>query len=231
MNTEDRGIIFNGVGVKPGALPEFFTSVDPALVPNRIVDYGTAYTYEYIKGREARPADIDAVLHAADWIWSIPFDNIHPRHVNDYCERVANLADEAKINHQVIGQALVEILGTDLPQVSVVHGDMTLENIIITPEYDVKFIDPGHAYRVNTPALDKGKLLQSIVMRWEERNKENVTSLSGYHPWLQPGPMPTWAGPIEWAFLVTHWVRLIKYWPELDTRCGFDVLQQVKPGA
>jgi hypothetical protein len=116
------------------------------------------------------------------------------------------------------------ILTTQLPLVANVHGDLTFENIIIEPNDNIVFIDPGETRGANTPALDRGKLLQSFVMRWEQRNDPKRTN-----PWDQPNPWPLWADRLDWAFLVTHWARLVRHWPQFDVMSGFKTLREVKP--
>ncbi|NQU35406.1 MAG: HAD hydrolase family protein, partial [Bacteroidetes bacterium] len=51
---------------------------------------------------------------------------------------------------------------------SAIHGDLTLENILYLPHNDVKVFDMDGGEYIDAPELDMGKLLQSIIARYED---------------------------------------------------------------
>jgi len=57
--------------------------------------------------------------------------------------------------------------------VSVIHGDLTIENIIVSPTYADGFyiIDPNPENIFNSPLIDYAKLMQSLHLGYEDLNK------------------------------------------------------------
>jgi len=216
-----KGLIYREqVVIKPGPIPTFYHHCPLGLRPPKLHTYGETYVYGYVPGRQATAADLSLVLDVCEkQLW-------HPRQwlavdrgtVGRYCDYVRSrmLVPDA-VRTQVAEDALAVIMAADHPAVTCVHGDMTFENTVITPEGNVVFVDPGDPRGMLTPGIDRGKLLQSAVMRWEDR------------AWDDPLPWPDWATLTDWAFLVTHWVRLVRHWPELPTLTGFDTLKRIRP--
>jgi hypothetical protein len=56
---------------------------------------------------------------------------------------------------------------------SIIHGDLTIENIIVTPEQKAGFyiIDPNPDNIFNTPLIDLAKLMQSLHLGYESLNR------------------------------------------------------------
>jgi aminoglycoside phosphotransferase len=56
---------------------------------------------------------------------------------------------------------------------AVIHGDLTIENIIIAPNNPLGFylIDPNPENLFNTPLIDWGKLMQSLHLGYEKLNR------------------------------------------------------------
>ena len=56
-----------------------------------------------------------------------------------------------------------------------IHGDFTLENVMISKSGDLKLIDMDSSDYVDAAELDLGKMCQSIMSRYSEwKNKENL---------------------------------------------------------
>jgi hypothetical protein len=63
---------------------------------------------------------------------------------------------------------------------SPLHGDLTLENIVIAPDHEAGFyvIDPNPENIFDTPLIDWSKLMQSLHLGYEGLNKSSPMSLS-----------------------------------------------------
>lgn len=48
-----------------------------------------------------------------------------------------------------------------------IHGDLTVDNLIVSPEGDFLVLDPNNENQVSTPAVDYGKLYQSLHSGYE----------------------------------------------------------------
>ena len=56
-----------------------------------------------------------------------------------------------------------------------IHGDFTLENILISPDKDLKLIDMDSSDYIDAAELDLGKMCQSVLSRYSEwKEKENI---------------------------------------------------------
>jgi hypothetical protein len=223
-------IIDTDVVIKPGRIPDFYIHAPWQYIPRFVRQYGEHYLYRYVTGRQATVADVPEILRTMELVWDVyQHGRLTMAEKLRYCEyvaeRTAGLKPEAV---EVVRDALNVIQAVELPRARLVHADLTLENVVIEPTGNVVLIDPGYPREMVTPALDRGKLLQSVVMRWEDRDFQ-----PGYPrlkaPWLQPETWPDWADVMDWAFLVTHWVRLLPHWPQLDIASGFVVLEELKP--
>ena len=53
-------------------------------------------------------------------------------------------------------------------QFSAIHGDLTLENILYLPPNDVRVFDMDGGEYIDAPELDMGKMLQSVIARYED---------------------------------------------------------------
>ena len=51
---------------------------------------------------------------------------------------------------------------------SAIHGDLTLENILYLPPNDVQIFDMDGGEYIDAPELDMGKMLQSLIARYED---------------------------------------------------------------
>jgi hypothetical protein len=223
-------IIDSDVVVKPGRIPDFYIHAPWQYIPRFVRQYGEHYLYRYVDGRQAQAADVPEILRTMELVWDVyQHGRLTMAEKLRYSEYVAGRTESLGVPAiKVVRDALNVIQAAELPRARLVHADLTLENIVIEPTGNVVLIDPGYPREMVTPALDRGKLLQSVVMRWEDRDFQ-----PGYPrlkaPWLQPETWPDWANVTDWAFLVTHWVRLLPHWPGLDIVSGFAVLEELKP--
>ena len=87
-----------------------------------------------------------------------------------------------------------------------IHGDLTFENTVLTPENKIVFIDPGFARGALVPEADHGKLLQSCATLWEERAAQKLEPAD-----VKENVHQTWASKLDVAFCVTHWLRLYRH--------------------
>jgi hypothetical protein len=64
---------------------------------------------------------------------------------------------------------------------AVIHGDLTIENIIVSPEEPTGWylIDPNPVNIFSTPLIDWAKLMQSLNLGYESMNRGGVTAISG----------------------------------------------------
>jgi hypothetical protein len=197
--------------IKPGKVPEFYNCVPAHMRPSGLRPR-EAYEYDFVDGRHPTADEVLLVKFAAQtWVWRENRHVLSRDVVNDYCAYVLDRCDD-----DVVHEAVRVIQNHRILSVQAVHGDLTFENVIIKPCGTVVFIDPGDARGMVCAELDRGKLLQSYCMRWEERK------------WQDPRPLPTWATELDWAFLVTHWARLIRHWPSLPTRDGLASLRRIR---
>jgi len=233
-------IVGNDVVVKPGGIPQFYKDCPWQHKPTMLHQYVDHYTYRYVTGRQATIEDIPAILAYMGEIWDVPNYPVYLSQAEkeSYIDYISQLRQQHLKPFEamcVIDAALCIILDARLPVADTVHGDLTLENVVIVEPgsedsryKDIVFIDPNDNQRVVTPAYDRGKLLQSYLMRWEARtgfDENGNPNFYGIRPWKWPRPWPEWANIVDWAFLVTHWVRLLRHWPNLDIQSGFQTLE------
>lgn len=257
-----RGYIYDQkLVIKPGPAPGFYRLCPAAHRPRAVCTYlddhrvMDVYTYQYVEGRQATLVDVPSILKVCqEEIWRSVYEEgttikmmLPQQYKNAYGAHVLNVTrDQRGIDGydkdwvMLLEEAVKLIIKAELPLVANVHGDLTFENVLVQEDNNIVFIDPGETRGAHTPALDRGKLLQSFVMRWEQRDScpdfkmstsgitTTLTSAKQW-PWLDPNPFPEWADELDWAFLVTHWARLVRHWPEYDIMSGFATLQQVRP--
>ena len=125
---------------------------------------------------------------------------------------------------------LMEMFESDV--VCSIHGDLTVENIIITesnPEQPFYIIDPNTGNILDSPALDYAKLLQSLHGAYEfltltenvqvKRNEISYIAFrsshysniyNAFHDYLETNFSPKQVQSIYFHEIV-HWIRLIPY--------------------
>jgi hypothetical protein len=112
-------------------------------------------------------------------------EKIH-QNINKISEIVSSLVDvyEFKINGEVyslrewdflLNSELIKKVITDTLQTDI-HGDLTLENIIISPAHKIFIIDPNPSTIYKTGLMDWGKLLQSLHMGYEFLSRNSKCS-------------------------------------------------------
>jgi hypothetical protein len=64
---------------------------------------------------------------------------------------------------------------------SVIHGDLTIENIIAAPDFEANFylIDPNPENIFDSPLIDYAKLMQSLHLGYESLNRGRSVSIEG----------------------------------------------------
>jgi hypothetical protein len=64
---------------------------------------------------------------------------------------------------------------------SVLHGDLTIENIIVSPRHEQRWylIDPNPLNIFDTPLIDWAKLMQSLNLGYEAMNRGTALAMSG----------------------------------------------------
>ena len=65
-------------------------------------------------------------------------------------------------------------------QESPIHGDLTIDNLIVSPEGDFMLIDPNDENQVSTPAVDFGKMYQSLHSGYEFLIQLDHCTVSGH---------------------------------------------------
>ena len=66
-------------------------------------------------------------------------------------------------------------------KVAVIHGDLTIENVIVAPQYPDGFyiIDPNPENVFNSPLIDWAKLMQSLHLGYETLNRAMHCTIEG----------------------------------------------------
>lgn len=99
------------------------------------------------------------------------------------------------------------IIPSTFQMVAPVHGDCTLENILIKPNGVPVFIDPGNTKELDLAAQDRAKLMQSVITQYEAANRG--WEYCGWDLPFEPDQM-------DWYLLLCHWIRLLAH-PEKHT--------------
>jgi hypothetical protein len=207
---------------------EFFARLPEGFKPTNIERVSeTSYSYDRVAGHmPATQGEVRAVHETANrilWRPTIPISSsyIDQAHKEDYIEYVQEKAAALWLNSEALANVFDIIRRTPLYRVDEVHGDLTLENVLITGVSQVVFIDPGHPRGLVCKELDQAKILQSTFTKWDLMNGS-----SGSY-WLHA---PFVINPIHLALLATHWIRLLNH-PERHNHklIGFGqaVLQQL----
>jgi len=101
-----------------------------------------------------------------------------------------------------------------------IHGDFTLENIIIDQEWDVVYIDPGVDRGLTVIEMDESKMLQSIITQWEHIHRDRL-------PCRVPPPFEVL--PEHIVLLLSHWIRLLAHPEKHSEEIQLYGVQQVVP--
>lgn len=125
-------------------------------------------------------------------------------------------------------------------QVSTIHGDLTIENIIIDNETDLGWfiIDPNVGNLFESPLLDYAKLMQSLHLGYESLNRSihcqrdngrisvsfyrssQYSALSDkYEEWLESKFSPQYLKEVRLHEII-HYMRLVPYKFRKDTNIG-----------
>lgn len=112
------------------------------------------------------------INHLSNKIYS-KFDRLeqHPELLKFINSEIVNIDGR---NYKGLNFLLDYVTNTNLADLfapnrfSTVHGDLTLENILYLPPGDVKVFDMDGGEYIDAPELDMGKMLQSIIARYED---------------------------------------------------------------
>lgn len=125
-------------------------------------------------------------------------------------------------------------------QTSIIHGDLTIENIIIDQSTEPGWfiIDPNVGNLFDSPLLDYAKLMQSLNLGYESLNRsidcqyhEDILSVSfyrssqysalseKYEDWLKTTFSPKFLSEVKLHEII-HYMRLIPYKFRKDKRIG-----------
>lgn len=223
-------IVAEDVVVKRGRIPSFYKDVD-CEVPPQLTEFRSHYARSYVRGRRANAEDIPRILEvAARDIWKVPSSYtvmLEQRAKDHYVNNVRTIASNfCPTTYRAVYEALDIIQKADLPLAETVHGRMLFENIVFQLDGQPVFVNPIDPCQVYTPALDRGSLLQSYVMRWDEWRASEVLP-------VKPREWPAWADAVDWAFLVSAWTRMLPEWKDeqdgIRITCGLQILSAIKP--
>lgn len=191
---------------------EFFESVSPKLRPIRIKrTRDNAYTFEWVEGKEASSIKHVEMLAGKlpDEIWRRNSEPEPPttgerltyiRYVMGKARSVTDDRHELSIFDHMMTLGLLrdQVFGARQ-----VHGDLTMENIIVRSNgKGFALIDPGHPRGLYCEEIDISKLMQSIVTHWEVAlGKRKIV------------PTVTFMKlrPVTVALLLSHWIRLLAH--------------------
>lgn len=222
-------IISEDVVIKRGRIPSFYKDI-ACERPAQLTEFRNHYVRSYVRGRRANAEDVPKILEvAARDIWKVPkmcTVLLEQRAKDHFCNNVSAIArNHCPVTYRAVYEALEIIKNAALPLAEVVHGQMLFENIVFQLDGEPVFVNPIDPCQVYTPALDRGSLLMSYVMRWEEWRTAEVLP-------LKPRDWPEWADVVDWSFLVAAWARLLPDYKEQDgvrIRSGLQVLESIKP--
>ena len=190
----------------PGALAqaEFIRSRPDAFIP---VLGRTENGYVMPRWEELTNQDVDVAFHMLKTLWSRssirsgPIISVDAYH--DYVMRVhapTDLKEIANIAFEVMDQSR-------LHPVFCVHGDATLENVVVRPSsHDARWIDPNTRPVPFVAELDAGKVLQSLYGYdgdWTNATRQTFTLWARH---LDPDGLR--------YFFLTHLIRLWPYQPD-----------------
>ncbi len=162
-----RQFLFSGVPV-------------PQVFESGVDETGHAYfEMDYIPGQtlaaviaEARPFDLEPVEKALARLFGFLRLTVSGTIAPDaFTAKLAQIAacnsEICRSFHAEIAEAAARLTAADwsgIPQ-SVGHGDLTLENILVSPERGVMFIDCDSCF-ASSCWLDAGKLFQDLAGHW-----------------------------------------------------------------
>lgn len=145
------------------------------------------FDMEYIKGETLAHLITGAPANLVDYyirkiVDSLNFDNkIDIDAQSIFLEKITSTEEKIKVkeyyNHKTIKDAIRDCMNADFSCVptSECHGDLTLENIIISNDaiYLIDFLDSFY----DSWMIDVAKLMQDIVLGWSFRLSENNSNI------------------------------------------------------
>ncbi len=188
---------------------EFFAELDASYKPKNIKRLTDCeYDYDYVIGGSAQTqAHVDCIYtKAREHLWGMTSNWISNAAKWLYGSYVIDRALAQKLDIEKVVEVARYIVQKPLREVKLCHGDLTLENVIVEPSpgkwTPIVFIDPGDPRGMVCRENDEGKLLQSLLTKWDIMNGSSGAF------WLTvPFPIQ----PIHLAFLATHYIRLLNH--------------------
>lgn len=172
-----------------------------------------SYRYDWVEGTSPAIHIKDVYKTAVEYLWGDGTESpllSHKDRINyvDYaCHRLTEAVGSTPIVRRLENCMVRFMVNGRLTPAHIVHGDMTLENMVERPDGSIVFIDPGVTHGLNCRELDEAKLCQSILGHWESIKHDtprmyNLTCLPFVHR------------PEHLALEASHWARLLAH-PEL----------------
>lgn len=155
-----------------------------AHVPKNIAFTKDSVSYDFVRGYEC---------NNVWWMWNrcmnvLWQDTDRDLRRADYVAYVDDLGAGVEFYHCILDEALTPV--------KLVHGDLTTENVIVTPSNKLCFIDPGRPHGLPCRELDEAKILMSCV-GWPNGSGREV---------------PFKVRKVHMALLQTHLIRALRYW-------------------
>ena len=197
----------------------FFASMPSGFVPSNVSQTGPdSYDYKWVHGEEASSfTHVKGLLEMMPrvvWGRDARSSSLLVKGREQYIQYVM-----AKVRYMfgsgtwgVIEDILVKgILHSGLSWARQVHGDLTMENVIVKPDGgEIVLIDPGHPRGLCCEELDISKLMQSVTTHWEMAKGKRVHRIAFDNTWkIKPSTL---------ALLLSHWVRILSH-PEKHSAC------------
>ncbi len=190
---------------------EFFEVVGNDLVPSHVRGKrADAYVYEWVEGKEASSyMDIETLVSKMPGsVWKRHRKPAPPatedrvqynRYVMEKAQGIFR-REELRI---IEGILTAGIIRGSLHGAWQVHGDLTLENVIVRSDGGgLVLIDPGHPRGLYCEELDISKLMQSVVTHWEMAVGKRVHTINPSFFKIRPEAL---------ALLLSHWIRLLPH--------------------
>jgi capsule biosynthesis phosphatase len=191
--------------------------VDFVSAPKVIASYHDVLDIEYVEGRSLN--DSCESRHVSSLLRLIGEFSTIPPISDDWATMVSRVESHASLNSFPYQDEIMKIIRSEsvashmLAEASFCHGDMTLENAILTKDDRIYLIDPNTPDGVYTSwLLDLGKLYQSLRYDYEgtfrsSRSRVDKPALLAYTNSLLDEEDRAYGALCE----CVHYVRMIKY--------------------
>lgn len=189
----------------------FFEAISGTLIPSKVRRRSSdAYVYEWVEGKEAScAAHIEMVANKMPGpVWKrykgrpVPTAESRIYYVRYVMEKARAIFRREEL--KVVGGILATgIASGKLRGAWEVHGDLTLENVIVRADgKGFTMIDPGHPRGLYCEELDITKLMQSVITHWEMAKGKRTHAIDTGGWKIRPETL---------ALLLSHWIRLLPH--------------------